>query len=144
MPARPSRRASRKRALDILYEADLKGRPIPQVLGWHLSGSGHPSEEEPPDEFAVSLVRGVHREQAQLDELIQRHARSWKLSRMPIVDRNLLRMGLYEMLHTDVPMAVVIDEAVELAKELSTEDSGRFINGLLARATEAHATTTGQ
>jgi N utilization substance protein B len=134
-PARPeSRRAGRKRALDILYEADLKDRPVPTVLAEHLAG------EDAPSKFSVALVRGVHRHRGDLDALIERYARDWTLARMPVVDRNLLRIGLYEILHEpDVPNAVAIDEAVELAKELSTDDSGRFVNGLLARAADEAA-----
>lgn len=127
-----SRHAARKRALDILYEADLTGRPIGVVLAKHLAG------EEPPPEFAVAIVRGVHRHQAEIDELIEANSRDWRLSRMPVVDRNLLRIGLFEIRHSpQVPAAVAIDEAVELAKELSTSDSGRFVNGLLARVADA-------
>lgn len=132
----PRRHQARRRALEILYEADLKRRAIPEVLAAHLEAD----DAEAPPEFTVALVRGVHRAQEQLDGLITDHSRDWKLSRMPVIDRNLLRMGLYEILHDpDVPTAVAIDEAVELAKELSTDDSGRFVNGLLARAAEAHA-----
>ena len=123
-----SRHAARKRALDILYEADLVERPIGEILAKHLDDA-----DDPPGEFAVALVRGVHRHRADLDALITAHSRDWKLSRMPVVDRNVLRLGLYEILHSDVPAAVAIDEAVELAKELSTSDSPRFINGVLAR-----------
>ncbi|HVM15511.1 MAG TPA: transcription antitermination factor NusB [Egibacteraceae bacterium] len=130
-----SRHAARKQALDVLYEADLKDRPVPMVLAEHLRG------DESLADFAVALVRGVHRHRDTLDPLIEAHARDWTLSRMPVVDRNLLRMGLYEILHDDdVPSAVAIDEAVELAKELSTDNSGRFINGVLARIADAHAT----
>lgn len=126
-----SRHAARKRALDILYEADLTERPIASVLVKHLA------DDNPPPEFAVAIVRGVHRHHDELDELIQANSRDWKLSRMPVVDRNLLRIGLFEILHApDVPTAVAIDEAVELAKELSTDDSGRFVNGLLARVAD--------
>jgi transcription antitermination protein NusB len=129
MPApAQSRRAGRRRALEILYEADLKGRPIPAVLVAHLDDAS---------DFTLALVRGVHRHREELDALISAHARDWPLSRMPVVDRNLLRMGLYEILHDpDVPTAVAINEAVDLGKELSTDDSGRFINGLLARVAE--------
>jgi transcription antitermination protein NusB len=135
-PPRRTRHAARKRALDVLYEADLKDRPVAEVLAAHLRA------DDPPPEFAVALVRGVHRNRDQIDELIETHSREWKLSRMPIVDRNLLRLALFELLHSpDVPKAVAIDEAVELAKELSTEDSGRFVNGLLARAAEAAQTS---
>lgn len=132
MPRRTgSRHAARKRALDVLYEADLKERPVPTVLAAHLAG------DEPPPEFALAIVRGVHRHREELDGLIGVHARDWRLERMPLVDRNVLRIGLYELLHDpDVPPAVAIDEAVELAKELSTDDSGRFVNGILARVAE--------
>lgn len=126
--ARGSRRDARRRALEILYEADLKERPVPTVLAAHLA-----AEEQPPD-YAVALVRGVHRDVARLDELIALHAKDWTISRMPIVDRNLLRIGAHEILNVpDVPTAVAINEAVDLAKELSTDDSGRFVNGVLAR-----------
>lgn len=127
-----SRHAARKRALDVLYEADLVDRPLGEVLSKHLES------DDPPPDFAVALVRGVHRHREELDGLISAHSRDWKLSRMPVIDRNVLRMGLYEILHDDtVPTAVAIDEAVELAKELSTEDSPRFVNGLLARVAAA-------
>ena len=131
------RHVARKRALDILYEADLKDRPLAEVLATHMR-----TAEDLP-EFAVALVRGVHRHRDEIDALIEEHSRGWKLSRMPIVDRNVLRVGLFELLHsTEVPTAVAIDEAVELAKELSTEDSGRFVNGLLARAAATADTPT--
>jgi N utilization substance protein B len=128
--ARVSRRAARRRALEILYEADLKDRPIPTVLAAHL-------EVEKLPEFTLELVRGVHRHCPELDALIERYARDWHLKRMPVIDRNLLRMSLFEILHRDdIPTAVAIDEAIELAKELSTDDSARFINGVLARAAQ--------
>ena len=128
---RPTRHAARKQALDVLYEADLKERPLANVLAAHLR------EEAGLDDFAVELIRGVHRNLAEIDGLIEEHSRGWKLSRMPIVDRNILRLALFELRHSpDIPDAVAIDEAVELAKELSTADSGRFVNGLLARAAD--------
>jgi transcription antitermination protein NusB len=124
-----TRHAARQRALEILYEADLKDRPLPSVLATHLEA------DDPPPEFTLELVRGVHRHRSELDALIERYARDWRLERMPVIDRNLLRMGLFEILYLDaVPNAVAIDEAIELAKELSTDDSARFINGVLARA----------
>ncbi|HWH31723.1 MAG TPA: transcription antitermination factor NusB [Egibacteraceae bacterium] len=128
---RGSRHEARRRALEILYEADLKERPVPTILAAHLAG-----DEQPP-EYALALVRGVHRGIARIDELITTHAKGWTLGRMPIVDRNLLRIAVHELLDVeDVPTAVAINEAVELAKELSTDDSGRFINGVLARIAE--------
>ena len=129
-----SRHAARKRALDVLYEADLKERPLPEVLAKHMAA------EDPLPEFAVDLIRGVYRHREQIDALIAEHSREWKLSRMPVVDRNILRLALFELQHSvDVPRAVAIDEAVELAKELSTADSGRFVNGLLSRAVTTRA-----
>ena len=134
-PRSGSRREARKRALDILYEADLLHRGVSGALADHLEAA------DPPDEFTVALVRGVERHRPELDRLIAAHARGWRLERMPVVDRNLLRMGLYEILHDPaVPTAVAIAEAVELAKELSTEDSGRFVNGVLAGIAEHHGT----
>lgn len=132
MPKRTSRRAARKQALDILYEADLLERSVANVLV-------HRMREDELDDYTLALVRGVDRNRAELDGLIEEHARDWTLSRMPVVDRNLLRLGIYEIVHEDdVPMAVAIDEAVELAKELSTDDSPRFVNGLLARVGKEH------
>lgn len=129
-----SRHAARKRALDVLYEADLKERPVAEVLAKHIA------DADPLPEFAVGLVRGVYRHREEIDTLIEQHSREWKLSRMPIVDRNILRLALFELLHDpEIPRAVAIDEAVELAKELSTADSGRFVNGLLSRAVQPHA-----
>jgi transcription antitermination protein NusB len=127
------RHAARKHALDMLYEADLMERSVANVLVHHLR------EETAPDDYTLALVRGVDRNREELDALIEGNAKDWKLSRMPVVDRNILRLGLYEILHEDdVPIAVAIDEAVELAKELSTDDSPRFVNGLLARIAKDH------
>ena len=123
----PSRHEARSDALSILYEADVRGRRLGEVLDAHVSG------EEPPPAFAITLVEGVEAERDTLDALIRAHAMGWKLERMPYVDRNVLRLAAWELLHTDVPTPVVIDEAVSLAKELSTDDSGRFVNGVLAR-----------
>jgi N utilization substance protein B len=119
-----SRRESRERALTLLYEADLKGEAPVVVL------EGQPV---PPDAFTISLVRGVGDNLAELDGLIRRFSRGWSLERMPVVDRALLRIALFELAHLpDVPKGVVISEAVELAKQYSTDDSGRFINGMLS------------
>lgn len=121
-----SRHGDRQRALALLYEADVRGHALSDVLTRGADG------DEPPAPFAVALVEGIARDRPQLDALIATYARGWTIERMPVVDRNLLRLGMWELLHSDVPVAVVIDEAVELANELSTPDSGRFINGLLA------------
>lgn len=142
MTARPSgsRRRARQRAVEILYEADVRDRPLPELLADYVRAERAGEEGAAMEEFTLELVRGVHRHREELDGLISAYARDWRLERMPIVDRNLLRLGLFEILYVDdVPTAVAIDEAVELAKRLSTDDSGRFINGVLARIAEARA-----
>jgi N utilization substance protein B len=124
------RTKARKRALDILHAADSLDRPVLEVL----------AENPDAKEFTRELVSGVVEHREELDELIRRYADRWVLERMPIVDRNLLRMGIFELLHRpDIPNAATINEAVELAKLLSTEDSGRFVNGLLGRVAREHA-----
>jgi N utilization substance protein B len=127
-----SRRESRERALSLLYEADLKGEPISVVLA---------ALPVPPDDFTVGFVEGVGEHRAELDELIRRFSRGWSLERMPVIDRALLRMAIFELTHrSDVPTAVAISEAVALAKQYSTDDSGRFVNGMLAAiATEVRS-----
>jgi N utilization substance protein B len=126
------RTKARKRALDILHAADSLDRPVLDVL----------AENPDAKEFTRELVEGVVANREELDDLIRRYADRWVLERMPIVDRNLLRMGIFELLHRpDIPNAATINEAVELAKLLSTEDSGRFVNGLLGRVAREHATT---
>lgn len=128
-PPRPvSRHTARKQALDVLYEADLRERPIAEVLAAHQARAPHG-----PDAFAVALVEGVAAHRDALDVAIAEHARGWAIARMPVIDRNLLRLGAHELLHRpDIPTAVTLDEAVELAKSLSTDDSPRFVNGVLA------------
>ena len=123
-----TRREARERALGLLYEADAKGVDPGDVLA-----------ELPiaPDEFAGDLVRGVAEHQAETDDLIRRFAKGWALERMPVIDRTLLRMAIFELAHRpDVPTAAIISEAVELAKRYSTDDSGRFVNGMLGRIAE--------
>lgn len=125
----PRRRGSRKIALEVLYEQDLSARPLEDILRRH---AGDPSYD-----FAAGLVRGVLGHQAEIDALLERYAEDWRVERMPVVDRNLLRLGVFELLYlADVPAAVTINEAVELAKRYSTEDSSRFVNGILGRIAE--------
>jgi N utilization substance protein B len=124
-----TRSASRRRALSILYEADLLEQPITEVLDRHLD-----VREDPPDGYAVELVRGVSSLRGELDERIGAAAENWTIQRMPLVDRNVLRLASYELVaRPEVPTAVALDEAIELAKLLSTTDSGRFVNGVLGR-----------
>jgi N utilization substance protein B len=120
-----SRRAARERALALLYEADVRGVAPDQVL------EGLPVA---PDPYAVAVVRGVTARAAEIDELISTYAKGWSIARMPVVDRAVLRLGVYELLAGgDVPSGVAISEAVSLASSYSTDESGRFVNGLLAR-----------
>lgn len=119
-----NRRGARKLALDVLYEQEVRGLPSGEVLQRYSSNPGF--------EFASELVTGVAGCTAELDGLISAHARDWSIERMPVIDRNLLRIALFEILHRqEVPPAVAISEAVELAKIYSTDDSSRFVNGLL-------------
>lgn len=119
-----TRREARERALSLLYEAEAKDLDMAQVIG-----------ELPlaPDEFVVDVVQGVEANQPRIDELISAHAIGWTLDRMPVIDRAILRLATYELLaRQDVPTAVVINEAVELAGQYSTDESGKFVNGVLA------------
>ncbi len=128
----PARRRARKRALDVLYEADLRGLPLPQVLDAYVGRLESPKPEHLP--YAISLVRGVDEHQSRIDETISTYAEGWTLDRMPVVDRNLARIAVYELFYVDeIDDPVAITEAVELARELSTDDSPRFLNGLLGR-----------
>jgi N utilization substance protein B len=128
----PARSKARKRALDILFEADQRDSPVLDLLAERIT-LGSP----PVPGYAADLVRGVAVHAARIDELISQYAQGWTLDRMPAVDRNVLRIGVYELLWADdVPDAVAINEAVLLAQDLSTDASPAFVNGLLARIAE--------
>ena len=123
-----TRREARERAMGLLYEADAKGTTPDDVIA---------EQELVPDAFAVEIVHGVGAHQEEGDALIRRFAKGWTLERMPVIDRTLLRMAVFELGHRpDVPTAAIISEAVELAKRYSTDDSGRFVNGMLGRIAE--------
>jgi len=125
----PARSKARKRALDVLFEAEQRDSPVLDLLAERIT-LGSP----PVPGYAADLVRGVAVHKARIDELISQYAEGWTLDRMPAVDRNVLRIGVYELLWAqDVPDAVAISEAVLLAQDLSTEASPAFVNGLLAR-----------
>jgi N utilization substance protein B len=124
-----ARSKARKRALDILFEGDLRGTDPVGILAERL-----PTASPPVPEYAAELVEGVAEHGARIDEILASYSEGWTLDRMPVVDRAILRLGLYELLwRDDVPDAVAIDEAVELAKSLSTDESPRFVNGVLGR-----------
>ena len=124
-----ARSKARKRALDILFEPDQRGLPVLELLSERQSLG-----ETPVPEYAPELVRGVASHQPEIDNLISENSVDWTLDRMPAVDRNVLRLGIYELLWADdVPDGVAISEAVLLAQDLSTDASPVFVNGLLAR-----------
>jgi len=132
-----ARTKARKRAVDVLYEADLRSSDPLAVLRDRIA-DGNP----PVPEHAVRLVEGAVEQRARIDELIEQHASGWSLDRLPDVDRAILRMAVYELLWVDdVPDAVVIDEAVELAKALSTDDSPSYVNGVLGGIVRAEIPT---
>jgi N utilization substance protein B len=118
-----SRRQARERALGLLYESEARGQAPSEVLA---------SLAAAPDPFASRLVAGVESRAAEVDRLIRRYSVDWAPERMPVVDRCILRLAVWELLETGTPVAAVISEAVELAKAYSTESSGRFVNGVLA------------
>ena len=125
----PARSKARKRALDILFEAELRDAPVLDLLAERIT-QGSP----PVAPYAADLVRGVTVHKARIDKLIEEFAEGWTLERMPVVDRNLARIAVYELLYVDeIDDAVAISEAIELAKQMSTDDSPRFLNGVLAR-----------
>jgi transcription antitermination protein NusB len=169
-------RRARERALKILFQADVRGATPRDTLARltedpaalamldevdELEDGSLPLPAAPGraagrsaggiDGFTTALVLGVGEHGGEIDELITRYARRWQISRMPVLDRTVLRLATYELLHQPTPPAVVIDEAVTLAKGLSTDDSGRYVNGVLesirkdiaARRPETNGTTDG-
>jgi N utilization substance protein B len=127
-----ARSKARKRALDVLFEAEQRSAPVLEILAGRLAAS-----DPPVSEYTVSLVEGVVANQERIDELLTTYSQDWSLDRMPAVDRAILRLATFELLwRDDVPDAVVIDEAVTMARTLSTDESPRFVNGLLGRLLE--------
>jgi transcription antitermination protein NusB len=125
----PSRREARERALGLAYECEQRNLGAAELL------AELPVE---PDEYARDLVLGVDAHRDEIDALIRKYSEHWALERMPVIDRTLLRLGTFELgWMPDVPTAAAISEAVELAKQYSTKDSGRFVNGLLSRIAES-------
>ena len=125
------RPAASRRTMYLLYEADVVGQDLAVVLARHRDSPA--PGDEPLDPYTVELVEGVDRRRAELDRRIGSASRDWSVERMPLIDRNVLRLGAYELLdRPDVPTAVALNQAVELVKLLSTDDSDRFVNGVLA------------
>jgi N utilization substance protein B len=134
----PSRRRSRQRALQILFLWDARRQPIDEAINAYYDTLY--SEEKPMrEEFVADLVRGTVEHVAEVDEQITKHAEHWRIERMPAVDRNILRLAVYEMTRGGTPAAVTIDEALELARRYSNEESVQFVNGVLDAIHRARA-----
>jgi len=124
-----ARSKARKRALDVLYESEVRGLPVGGTLADRVADN-----DPPVNEFTVALVEGVAEHIDSIDDLLSTHSVGWSLDRMPAVDRNILRIGVYELLFDEqVPDVVAVSEAVSMARDLSTDESPAFVNGLLAR-----------
>jgi N utilization substance protein B len=131
-----ARSKARKRALDVLYECEVRGLPLGETLDERVLAG-----EPPVNEYTVSLVRGITEHQARIDELIRTYSEGWSLERLPAVDRNVLRLGILEILYVDeVPDAVAVSEAMNLVRDLSTDDSPAFVNGVLGSVLRDKAT----
>jgi len=123
------RRRAREAALQVLFQMDVGRLSLEDALATVAAPDWF------PDDWALvdTLSRGTQAHRAEIDEIIARVAEHWTIERMAAVDRNILRMAIFELEHTSTPVRVIINEAVELAKQYSTEDSGRFVNGLLGQ-----------
>ena len=131
-----ARSKARKRALDVLYEADLRGTSAKEVLDAQIDRRAADNEPE-LNAYVTTLVVGVSENQEQIDEILSTYSMGWTLDRMPAVDRAVLRIGAYEIIWAnDIPDAVAISEAVALVTDLSTDESSSFVNGLLGRISE--------
>jgi len=128
-----ARHKSRQRALQILYQWDLRKQPVDDAIASFYDNlySEEPEPKPGRDDFMEELARGTSEMSAEIDRRIAEKAENWKLDRMPLVDRNVLRMAIYEMSRKETPAAVVIDEALELARQFSGDESVSFINGVL-------------
>lgn len=122
-----ARSKARKRALDILFAAEMRGEQPVEALDRSISDG-----DAPTNAYTGELVRGVQEHRSRIDEVLGQYAQGWSLERMPAVDRNVLRIGVYELLWSeDVPEAVAVSEALALVRDLSTDDSPTFVNGVL-------------
>ncbi len=134
-----ARSKARKRALDVLYASDLRAEDAVVALDRAIDAG-----EGPTNDYTATLVRGVVEHRARIDELLSTYSTDWSLERMPAVDRNALRLGVWELLWAeDVPDEVAVSEAIALVRDLSTDDSPQFVNGLLARIAREKETLAG-
>lgn len=132
-----ARSKARKRALDMLFQADVRAEALAEIVAAEAARAAGEPDRQASWLYAREIVDGVADHREEIDELLTTYAQGWTLERMPNVDRAVLRIASWEILHNpEVPNAVAIDEAVELAKEYSTEDSARFVNGVLGRVAQ--------
>lgn len=128
-----ARSKARKQTLDLLYEADIRGTAAIDILAAR-SDDGSDADARPIREFTRELIAGISAQKRKIDELISTYAQGWDMDRLPTVDRNILRLAIYELIWTpDLPEGVVINEALELAKQLSTDESASYIHGVLGK-----------
>ena len=133
-----ARSKARKQALDLLYETDIRGTNLVETLISRDVPDDGP-DARPIRDYTKELVNGVSANRRKIDELITTYAQGWDMDRLPAVDRNILRLGIYEILwSSDVPTSVAIDESLTLAKELSSDDSSKYIHGVLGRIAPKH------
>ncbi|GAA0985614.1 Transcription antitermination protein NusB [Nocardioides aquaticus] len=133
-----ARSKARKRALDVLYASDLRAEDAVVALDRAIDAG-----EGPTNDYTATLVRGVVEHRTRIDEVLSTYSTDWTLDRMPAVDRNALRLGVWELLWAeDVPDEVAVSEAIALVRDLSTDDSPQFVNGLLARIAREKETLT--
>jgi N utilization substance protein B len=138
-----ARGKARKRALDVLFESEVRGLPLDGTLQERLDLAGAP-DQPPVNDYTVRLVRGVAEHRERIDELLSAYSEGWSLERMPSVDRNVLRIGVFEVLYVDdVPDAVALSEAVNLVRDLSTDESPAFVNGVLGNILRNKASLSG-
>ncbi len=147
------RRRARHQALHILYQREITGMPVTEILAgdtWDVrpvdaEDVGEGLEMGEPSHFARELLEGVEENQSEIDGTIERLSQHWTLSRMPLVDRNILRVAVFELLHEDsIPSSVTINEAVEMAKLYGGEDSSKFVNGILGKLAEDAEIASGE
>ena len=138
MTGMSARTKARKRALDVLFESEVRGLELDGTLEERLA-----AQEPPVKEYTVELVRGVTEHRSRIDELLSSYSEGWTLDRMPAVDRNVLRIGVFEVLYVDdVPDAVAVTEAINMVRDLSTDESPSFVNGVLGNILRNKATIT--
>jgi transcription antitermination protein NusB len=133
-----ARTKARKRALDVLFESEVRGLQLDGTLDERLA-----AQEPPVNDYTVELVRGVTEHRPKIDGLLSSYSEGWSLERMPAVDRNVLRIGVFELLYVDgVPDAVAVTEAINLVRDLSTDESPAFVNGVLGNIVRNKASIT--